>query len=157
MNISKILCAVDLAEDCSLIAKYANKMAKDMGSEVLVLYAAPTLKQYVGFHVQPDTIGHFVDEITTAAQEKMDSFVASNFTDVKAEGRVVVGYASEEILRASVREQCDLIIMSTHGRTGLDRILFGSVAEKVVQKSSIPVLSLRPEDLERIEREEQSA
>ncbi len=157
MNISKILCAVDLAEDSALIAKYANRMAAGMNAEVLVLYAAPTLKQYVGFHVQPATIGHFVEEITTAAQEKMDGFVGAHFTDVKAEGRVIVGYASEEIIRTAVAENCNLIIMGTHGRTGLDRILFGSVAEKVVQKSSVPVLTLRPEDLQGLERVAETA
>lgn len=148
MNISKILCAVDLAEDCSYIANYTKKVAQSMDARIIVLYAVPTLKQYIGFHVQPATIGHFVDEITIAAQEKMDSFIQTFFSDVKVEGRVVVGYASEEILKISVQEGCDLIIMSTHGRTGLDRILFGSVAEKVVQRSTVPVLSLRPEKTE---------
>ncbi len=149
MNISKILCCVNLAEDSSLIANYTRKMAISMGAEVLCLYVAPTLRQYTGFHVQPQTIGHFVEEITSAAQQKMDNFIAENFDGVKAEGKVEVGYASEVILDLSEKEHCDLIVMCTHGRTGLDRILFGSVAEKVVQKSVVPVLSLRPEDLER--------
>ncbi len=145
MDISKILCAVDLAEDCTALAQYANTMARHMNARVLVLYTAPTLQQYVGFQVQPQTISHFVEEITMTAQVKMDEFVKRNFTDVEAEGRVVAGYASEEIINTAVAENCDLILMRTHGRTGLDRFLFGSVAEKVVHKSTIPVLTLRPE------------
>ena len=57
---------------------------------------------------------------------------------------LVVGYAAEEILKTAVKENCDLIVMGTHGRKGIDRILFGSVAEKVVKRSSVPVLTIRP-------------
>ena len=63
---------------------------------------------------------------------------------VKAE--VVVGYAAEEILSLAENEDADLIVMGPHGRKGIDRILFGSVAEKVVKNSSRPVLTIRPSD-----------
>ncbi len=147
MNVRKIMCAVDLSEDSKPIAAYAARMAKALGASVLVIYAAPSLSQYVGFHVPPNTIETFVDEIISGADENMKAFVAENFQGVEAEGKVLVGYASEEILRHSVEDGCDLIIMGTHGRKGIDRILFGSVAEKVVQNSTVPVLTVRPEDL----------
>ncbi len=148
MNVRKIMCAVDLSEDSKPIAGYAARMAKALGASVLVIYAAPSLSQYVGFHVPPNTIETFVDEIISGADENMKAFVEENFQGVEAEGKVLVGYASEEILRHSVDEECDLIIMGTHGRKGIDRILFGSVAEKVVQNSTVPVLTVRPEDLD---------
>ncbi|OUO55314.1 universal stress protein [Desulfovibrio sp. An276] len=148
MNVRKIMCAVDLSEDSKPIATYTAKMAKALGAKVLVIYAAPSLSQYVGFHVPPNTIETFVDEIISGADENMKAFVEENFQGVEAEGKVLVGYASEEILRHSVEDGCDLIVMGTHGRKGIDRILFGSVAEKVVQNSTIPVLTVRPEDLD---------
>lgn len=148
MNIRKIMCAVDLSEDSKPIARYTAKMASALGASVLVIYAAPSLSQYVGFHVPPNTIETFVDEIITGADENMKAFVEENFQGIEAEGKVLVGYASEEILRHSVEDGCDLIIMGTHGRKGIDRILFGSVAEKVVQNSTVPVLTVRPEDLD---------
>ena len=148
MNVRKIMCAVDLSEDSKPIATYTAKMAKALGAKVLVIYAAPSLSQYVGFHVPPNTIETFVDEIISGADENMKAFVEANFQGVEAEGKVLVGYASEEILRHSVEDGCDLIVMGTHGRKGIDRILFGSVAEKVVQNSTIPVLTVRPEDLD---------
>ena len=148
MNVRKIMCAVDLSEDSKPIATYTAKMAKALGAKVLVIYAAPSLSQYVGFHVPPNTIETFVDEIISRADENMKAFVEENFQGVEAEGKVLVGYASEEILRHSVEDGCDLIVMGTHGRKGIDRILFGSVAEKVVQNSTIPVLTVRPEDLD---------
>lgn len=148
MNVRKIMCAVDLSEDSKPIATYTAKMAKALGAKVLIIYAAPSLSQYVGFHVPPNTIETFVDEIISGADENMKAFVEENFQGVEAEGKVLVGYASEEILRHSVEDGCDLIVMGTHGRKGIDRILFGSVAEKVVQNSTIPVLTVRPEDLD---------
>ena len=148
MNVRKIMCAVDLSEDSKPIATYTAKMAKALGAKVLVIYAAPSLSQYVGFHVPPNTIETFVDEIISGADENMKAFVEENFQGVEAEGKVLVGYASEEILRHSVEDGCDLIVMGTQGRKGIDRILFGSVAEKVVQNSTIPVLTVRPEDLD---------
>ena len=66
---------------------------------------------------------------------------------VEVEADVVVGYATEEILAAADKYNADIIVMGTHGRKGIDRILFGSVAEKVVTQSKIPVLTIRPANL----------
>ena len=57
---------------------------------------------------------------------------------------MVTGYAAEEIFGMAAKENVDLIIMGTHGRKGIDRILFGSVAEKVVKGAKCPVLTIRP-------------
>jgi nucleotide-binding universal stress UspA family protein len=59
---------------------------------------------------------------------------------------VVTGYAAEEILGVAEGEDADMIVMGTHGRKGIDRILFGSVAEKVVKGAKCPVLTVRPVD-----------
>ena len=74
----------------------------------------------------------------------MESFVAENFVGVEAKGQVLIGYAAEEILNRAREEKVDLIVMGTHGRKGIDRILFGSVAEKVVKNADMPVLTVRP-------------
>lgn len=102
----------------------------------------------MGFHVPPNTIENFVGEIVTGAEKSMESFVAENFSGVEAKGQVLIGYAAEEILSRAKEEEVDLIVMGTHGRKGIDRILFGSVAEKVVKNADMPVLTVRPTDLE---------
>ena len=56
---------------------------------------------------------------------------------------MIEGTPSREIVNYAVDEDCDLIVMGTHGRGGLDRLLLGSVAERVVRSSAIPVLTLR--------------
>ncbi|MDE7064830.1 MAG: universal stress protein [Desulfovibrionaceae bacterium] len=143
-EIRKILCAVDLSEHSRSVAEYATTIAKATGASVIVVYTAPSLSQYVGFHVPPNTIENFVGEIVTGAEKSMESFVAENFPGVDAKGQVLIGYAAEEILNRAEDESVDMIIMGTHGRKGIDRILFGSVAEKVVKNAKQPVLTIRP-------------
>lgn len=143
-EIKRILCAVDLSEHSRTVAEYAVTMAKAMGASVIVVYTAPSLSQYVGFHVPPNTIENFVGEIVSGAEKSMDAFVAENFAGVDARGQVLIGYAAEEIIHRADDEKADLIIMGTHGRKGIDRILFGSVAEKVVKNATQPVLTIRP-------------
>ncbi len=142
--IKKIVCALDLSQHSSLVADYAVTMAKAFDAEIIAVYAAPALTQYVGFHVPPSSIENFVGEIITGAEKTMETFVAENFSGIKASGKVVNGYAAEEILGLAESVGADLIIMGTHGRKGIDRLLFGSVAEKVVKTSPVPVMTVRP-------------
>ena len=145
-EIKKILCAVDLSDHSKSVAEYAAMLAKGMGASIIVVYAAPSLSQYVGFHVPPNTIENFVGEIVSGAEKSMEAFVAENFAGMDAKGYVLIGYAAEEILSRAEVEKVDLIVMGTHGRKGIDRILFGSVAEKVVKNATMPVLTIRPTD-----------
>jgi nucleotide-binding universal stress UspA family protein len=143
-TVKKILCSLDLSEHSALVAEYAVAMAKAFNAEITAVYVAPALTQYVGFHVPPSSIESFVGEIVSGAEKNMEDFVAEHFQGVRATGKVVNGYASEEILNLAERGGADIIIMGTHGRKGIDRILFGSVAEKVVKNSVVPVMTVRP-------------
>lgn len=145
--INKILVAVDFSDHSKHIADYANLLATKLGASLVVVYAAPSLSQYVGFHVPPNSIENFVGEIVSGAEKSMEAFLTTNFSDIPTTGKVVTGYAAEEILATAEREGVDMIIMGTHGRKGIDRILFGSVAEKVVKGANIPVLTVRPTEL----------
>ncbi len=145
-KLQKIICALDLSEHSKTVAEYACMLAKAMNASIVAVYAAPTLTQYTGFHVPPNTIDSFVGEIVSGAEKAMAQFVAENFEGVETKAEVVVGYAAEEILEIAAKEEADLIVMGTHGRKGIDRILFGSVAERVVKNSHLPVLTIRPSD-----------
>jgi len=143
-DIKNILCAVDFSEMSPKVAEYAQHLAKSLQASVKVLYVAPSLSQYVGFHVPPASIENFVGEIVTGAEKSMETFVQENFEAIPAEGDVVSGYAAEEILDYAQEKDMDMIVMGTHGRKGIDRVLFGSVAEKVVKSAKMPVLTIRP-------------
>lgn len=144
VTFEKILVALDLSEHSKTVADYAAALAKMSGASITAIYAAPTLTQYTGFHVPPNTIDNFVGEIVSGAEKAMSSFVTEHFGDIPVKAVVVVGYAAEEILSMADKESADIIVMGTHGRRGIDRILFGSVAEKVVKNSPYPVLTIRP-------------
>ncbi|MFP4257756.1 MAG: universal stress protein [Desulfovermiculus sp.] len=146
-QIKKILCSVDFAEFSPQVADYARTLAEAFGAEIHVVYVAPTLAQYVGFQIAPSSIENFVSEIISGAEQTMDSFLTENFAPDQAQGHVLSGYAAEEILSFAQEHNVDLIVMGTHGRRGIDRVLFGSVAEKVVKTAPMPVVTLRPGSL----------
>ena len=145
-QIKVIICAVDLSAHSEKVASYAVSLAKAFNAEVHAIYAAPALTQYVGFHVPPSSIEHFVGEIITGAEASMQEFVGKHLAGVPSKGVVLNGYAAEEIMNYAKAEKGDMIIMGTHGRKGFDRILFGSVAEHVVKSATIPVMTIRPDE-----------
>lgn len=77
-----------------------------------------------------------LDEVETVARDR----------GVPVERVTLDGSPAREIVRYAEREDCDLIVMGTHGRGGIDRLLLGSVAERVVRSSSVPVLTVRVDD-----------
>ena len=76
--------------------------------------------------------------LLTGLQEK----AKSRGLDIAAE--IVIGHPSEDIIEYAAKNKIDLIIMATHGRTGLAHVILGSVAERVVQHSPVPVVMVRP-------------
>jgi nucleotide-binding universal stress UspA family protein len=88
--------------------------------------------------------GEVEESVYKSSIDKMDAFVKKHFAGVKATGLVKRGDPADEILIRAKEGGADLIIMGTHGRKGFDLLLFGSVAEKVVRLSSVPVLTVRP-------------
>ncbi len=143
-EIKNILCAVDLSEQSVFVAEYAKQLATAFGAEICVVYAAPVLSHYSGFHVSATTIESFVGEVLAGAEKNMQDFITENFAGLKAKGKVLNGYAADEILRQAKEMNADMIVMGTHGRKGVDRLLFGSVAEKVVKAAPMPVLTVKP-------------
>jgi len=144
-TITKILAAVDFSEATPAVAAYACTLAKRYAAEVLVLNATPALKRYKRFELSPENIDFFANSILYDAEKKMQQCLQTLFLDVRATGRVLMGYAPEIILTVATEENADLIVLGTHGRQGLNRMLFGSVAEKVLKAATIPVLTVRPE------------
>ena len=78
--LKKILCALDLSDQSESVAEYAVMLAKMSGASIVAVYAAPTLTQYTGFHVPPNTIDNFVGEIVSGAERSMTDFVSEHFT-----------------------------------------------------------------------------
>lgn len=140
-----IVCAVDFSEGSPEVASYAATLAKAMGASVVCLYVAPSLAEYVGFSVPQASLDHVVDDVVASAEDSMTAFTTEHFSGLAVTGLVRAGYPAEEILAVAEEHHADLLVMGTHGRTGFDRMLFGSVAEKVVMAATCPVLTVKPQ------------
>ncbi|MEW5775139.1 MAG: universal stress protein [Thermodesulfobacteriota bacterium] len=145
-EIRKIMCAVDFSEATGIVAGYAALLAKGLGAEVVVLHVAPAMQRYTDIEITDESLRDFEERAKARAESDMRECLEGFFKAVPgATGKVVLGYAPEAIVDEARAEGCGLILMGTHGRTGLSRLLFGSVAERVVKTSPIPVLTVRPE------------
>lgn len=143
-TITKILCPVDLSPASVKVADYAKHLASKLDAEVLCLYVAPRMNRYAELYVQEQDMQKVVQSILSGSKERMDSFITEQFQGMRATGKVIVGYAPEEIIKIVKDEDIDLVVMGTHGRRGINLIIFGSVAEHVVKASPVPVLTIRP-------------
>ena len=89
------------------------------------------------------------EEIRKHSEEQLNELVAKRIPDsIKAASVIKVGKPFIEIIEVAKSENADLIVISSHGRTGMDHVLFGSTADKVVRKAPCPVLTVRPHEHE---------
>jgi nucleotide-binding universal stress UspA family protein len=119
---------------CSLHAlRYAEELARRFGAELIVLYVdfAPTMYEL------PDDGGPTGRRAVDGAIDVMRKH------GLRARGICVHGFPVDQIVRTAATERADLIVMATHGRTGLKHALLGSVAEGVVRNAGCPVLIVR--------------
>jgi nucleotide-binding universal stress UspA family protein len=141
----KILVPVDLSEASAKLVPYATAMAEKFGAQIDLLFVARILQHFTSIYVPHTSVDGFEKEITEGAEKKLEEFKEEHFPGVEnVRTRVTIGYIPEEIFNFVLTEGIDLIIMGTHGRKGLDKVIFGSVAERVVQSSPVPVLLINP-------------
>jgi nucleotide-binding universal stress UspA family protein len=96
-------------------------------------------------YVPHPSIDLFENQIVEGAQKSLDEFTEKYFKHPdRIKKTVVKGDAAEEILLYAKKEGIDLLVMGTHGRKGLDKVIFGSVAEKVSKAASVPVMLVNP-------------
>ena len=149
-NFSKILIAVDFSDSSVNAFQLALSMARQYSAQLLVLHVINEPVDLRGFYVPHISFEKLEEEIEEGAQKMMESFCRRNLEDFSNyECRIVPGLPYEQIIAQAGEKGADLIVMGTHGRAGLDHVLFGSTAEKVVRKSDLPVLTVRlSEDVE---------
>ena len=144
LPIKKIVCPLDLSDLSARVAEYAVGMARAFGSEILVIYVVPSVNQYAVMDIPHHSLELFTEEISASAVKHMGKVTTKLFTGIKVETKILTGNPAEEIIKAARENKADMIVMGTRGRTGVDLFVFGSVAEKVVKNSKIPVLTVQP-------------
>lgn len=143
----KILAPTDLSEFSRTGVRHALEMACSQGAEVIVYYVT----QYSDvFHDKfaLDMELRPVEELLQESRGLLTRFIRETFVEVAPKApvhqEVEIGAPSEKILQKAVAEGADLIVMSTHGRTGVLHTPAGSVTQRVVEHAFCPVLTVRP-------------
>jgi nucleotide-binding universal stress UspA family protein len=141
----KILLPVDLSDISQKVVPYAKLMAEKFDGELHLLFVVHIFEEFSGIYVSGPEIIKFENELVRGAEQRMQEFSQEFMNDCRGcRTKVVVGDIAEEIIKYLEAEKIELVVLGTHGRRGLDRLLFGSVAQKVIRLSPVPVLSINP-------------
>ncbi|HUP46927.1 MAG TPA: universal stress protein [Thermoanaerobaculia bacterium] len=144
MNVKRILAATDFSDLASAAVRHAAGLARDSGAELIILYADPFEPPAEFMSSQVDTIARDLERSQERALEELRRYAAEHVGDtVKWRAVVAVGTPAAAIVKAAEEEGVDLIAMGTHGRSGLQRLILGSVAERVMREAPVPVLTVR--------------
>lgn len=145
-KITKILVPTDLSDLSKRGVRYALELARENGAQVVVYHVIDVGDEWAEGHEHIHVSGDIIGDTT----KTLDKFLQQNFADcinlVEVRKLVEIGKPFRALVDKAEREGVDLIILATHGRTGLSHMLMGSVAEKVVSRASCPVLVIPPAD-----------
>jgi len=139
----RFLVPVDFSEYANQAVEYAIGLASKLGARLTLLHVIQSLPLAgidMGVTLPYAYIQDLEAEITNSMQAYLERVTAAG---LEGEIAVVHGVPFQEILETAKTQQVDLIVMGTHGRTGLQHVLLGSVAEKVVRLAPCPVLVVR--------------
>ena len=130
-----ILVPTDFSSNANNALKYANDFAKAINNKIVLLHSYPPL---VGkYNIIPGVVAEDIAIQKKSSEKKLEK-VSSKFITVPSSYLVKAGDPIEEITDAAQKSKSQLIIMGTHGASGLKRILFGSNTSDVISKSNIP-------------------
>ena len=149
LPLKKILATTDFSEAALDGLKVANELAAHFSAELVAIHVIPPLPittvPGVAAPVAPAgfNIPSYQQELEASARKSLEETVNNIFSnDLRIKQVVAHGPAASEIVQVADSEAVDVIVISSHGQTGWRRIMFGSVAEKVVQLSNRPVLAI---------------
>ncbi len=148
IEIKKILVPVDFSKHSDYAMRYAADLAHDFGAELLILHVVPEGDLRTMYDYPPDfPLDQILDDQKKAAEQRFAEIVADEAKrGLKVTPLVYSGSVYEEIIQTASAQKVDLIVIATHGRTGLARVLLGSVTEKVVRLAPCPVLTVKHPD-----------
>jgi nucleotide-binding universal stress UspA family protein len=140
-----VLYATDFSPGSERAFEYATSLADGTGSRLTLMYVVEQLPvAYDSVLAIPLSINACPESLEQAGRTQLDDLVTISVPPSCETDTVVArGRAAEEILRVAAERQADVIVLGVHGRNALDRLVFGSTAEKVVRQATCPVLTVR--------------
>jgi nucleotide-binding universal stress UspA family protein len=138
MQAKKILFPTDFSSSSDAALKYATALAKDTGAKLSIVHVQEPPAAYGGGEMY-----YGIPEPDLAALKEMLEAIKPTDPAVPFEHHLVTGEPARTIVKLAKEEGVDLIVMGTHGRTGLGRLLMGSVAEAVVRHALCPVFTFK--------------
>jgi universal stress protein A len=148
VNLRKILVPLDFSAHSRKALNYAVKLAGQFGSEVTIInIVAPVI--YAEGMVLPaamENLDRVSEEHAQAELDKIAEEVRSH--NVKCDTHVLLGHPSDEIVNYAKKHETDLLLITTHGRTGLQHFLLGSTAERILRHAPCPVMVVRDQEHE---------
>jgi len=144
MKITKILAPTDLSKLSRAAARYAMEMALTQEGEVIIYNVISEDGEWFDKDDELNPAKALIPKQKQRLAEFVKESCAAFLGKVKLQEIVEVGVPYKEIVRKAEEEKADMVVMSTHGRTGLEHLMLGSVTEKVLAHAPCPVLSIRP-------------
>lgn len=144
LHIGRILVPLEFSKCSSKALQYAVPFARGFGAELVLLHVIEPAVMINTVEVLPQ---NYV-ETGPEARQSLEAVQKTIGPGISSRIAVRVGSPHVEIVEAARELECDLIILSTHGRRGVEHLLLGSTAEKVVQRAGCPVLIVRESERE---------
>jgi len=145
MKVRRILHPTDFSQASRAAFARAVADARAGRAELLVAHVLPAVTPFVGDgYVSPSTYADMEASMRAYGQKELDKLVAkAKAAGARVRGLLLEGTAADAIVRTARSARADVIVMGTHGRTGLARLFMGSVAERVIGTAPCPVLTVR--------------
>ncbi len=147
LQLRKILLPTDFSGCANYALPYAATIARATGATIICVHVVEPIVPAVGYSglAEPMPMTDISEQLEDSAERELPQLAdCEEFNGLEVEEVIVHGDAAAEIVRVAGEHQVDLIVVSSHGRTGLGRIIFGSTAEAVVRHASCPVLVVKP-------------
>ena len=145
ISLKRILVPIDFSEYSKNALQYAITLARQFSSEVILVYVVEPIVYPADLGFGQMTMPNIEPELAQRGKAGLDQLVKDSVTgEISARTVVRTGRPFVEILTTAKDEHIDLIVIATHGHSGVEHLIFGSTAEKVVKRARCPVLMVRP-------------
>lgn len=143
IKIRRIICPTDFSVTARRAVDYAAEMARSFGAELVLLHVIPELNYPLRSFGMASSFPHLREELHMRAKESLEALQAEVGAGLTVRTELRDGESHEQVLECAKADSADLIVIGTHGHTGIKHALLGSTAEKVVRLSTCPVLTVR--------------